>query len=128
MESGIQKRLVTDHGVSALISSRVYPVLMPDDPTLPAATYQRASTVRDYTTTGPVSLSRIRLQVDSWGRTYADVKALDAAIRVCLEAFSGMLPDGTYVDSIQIDSSQDLYDGSARYFRISTDYLILAVE
>lgn len=128
MESGIQKRLVADQVVSALIASRVYPVLLPDDPTLPAATYQRASTVREYTTTGAVSLSRIRLQVDSWGRTYADVKALDSAIRNCLEGFTGTLADGTYVDTIQIDSSQDLFDGSARYFRVSTDFLIFAAE
>ncbi len=128
MEAGIQQRLIADPTVSALIGTRVYPVILPDDPTLPGATYQRASAVRDYTTTGAVSLSRIRLQIDCWALSYAEVKQLDAATRSCLEFFTGTLPDGTYVDSITIDSSQDLFESDARYYRVMTDYIIVAVE
>lgn len=128
MEAGIQQRLSADSTLLTLVTGRIYPVILPNTPTLPAITYQRISTVRDYATTGPVSLSRIRLQFDSWGRTYAQVKQTDLAIRASLETFSGTLPDGTQVSEIHVDSSQDLYEADAKYYRVSTDYIIFAVE
>lgn len=128
MEAGIQQRLIADSNVSSLISTRVYPLILPDESVLPSVTYQRISTVRDYATTGPVSLSRIRLQIDTWSLTYAAAKQVDMAIRASLESFSGTLPDGTVVSEIQVDSSQDLYESSARYYRVSTDFIVYAFE
>lgn len=128
IEFGILNRLVADPTIAALIGANVTAVLLPEDTTYPAVTYQRASTVRDYDTSGAVSLSTIRLQVDSWSEDYVQVKQLDAAVRACLDGFSGTLPNGTYVDNTTVDSSYDLYESTARLHRVSTDFLITGVE
>lgn len=127
MEAGIQQHLAADVDVAAIVAKRIYPLLLPDTRHLPAVTYQRVSTTRDYTTTGPVSLTHVRLQIDSWGSTYAEAKTTAEAILRSLEAFTGLLPDGTHVDSIMLDASYDLYDEDARSYRVSSDYLISAV-
>ena len=82
--------------------------------------------MRDYATTGPVATTTIRLQIDVWASTYAQAKQIDHAVRSSLECYSGTLPDGTHVDTITLDSSADLYEETARYYRVSSDYLILA--
>lgn len=128
MEAGIQQRVVADTTASSVIASRFYPLILPEDPVLPAATYQRISTVRSYTTTGPVTLSQIRLQIDTWAKSYAEAKAAAAGIRASLECFTGALPDGTHVETITLDSSYDLYDDVDRTYRVTSDFLIFAVE
>ena len=66
-------RLTTHGGTSALISTRCYPTLMPQAPTLPAVVYQRISGTETY---GNTSVRDARYQVSCWATTYAGAHAL----------------------------------------------------
>ena len=53
IEAGLYAHLVGSAGVTALVATRVYPLLVPQDATLPAIAYQRISGPRDHTHDGP---------------------------------------------------------------------------
>jgi len=131
LTDGIQALVAANAAVKALIGNpaRFYPVLVPEDPTYPCASYQVISEVPSYLLSGASPLNQIRLQVDTWSgglqsASYASAKAVQAALRAVLEGYRGTLPDGTRVAAIFVDSARDLYEDDARSYRTTTDYMI----
>lgn len=133
LESGIAKLVAADAGVQTLIGAnpcRFYPVLVPEDPVYPCASYQVISETPNYTLDGDRGINQIRLQVDSWSggtesASYAAAKAVQVAIRDVLEGYSGQLPDGTRVAGIFVSNASDFYEQDGRCYRTFTDYMIL---
>jgi hypothetical protein len=126
LEANLQKIITEAPSFTAIAGTRLYPVLLPEEPTLPAATYQRITTIRSYSTTGPVSLNRVRMQFDCWGETYAQVKQLQAALLAILEDRSTYTSAG--IDSIMLDTATDGYEHDARIYRVSLDFIVLVNE
>jgi hypothetical protein len=131
LEAGIQALVGANAAVQALIGNpvRFYPVVLPEDPTYPCASYQVISETPQDLLSGELSIYPIRLQVDSWSggtlnATYAAAKAVQAAIRAVMESFSGALPDGTRVAYIHVVNANDLFEQDARCYRTSTDFMI----
>ena len=124
LESGLFAMLVADPTVAGSIATRLYPMILPDDVTLPAATYQRISTVTDQTLTSIVSLTTVRMQFDTWASSYTVAKQIADALNSVLEGFYGSLPNGVQIANITLDSQIDLYDSPTTYYRVSSDYLI----
>lgn len=131
LEVGIQNLVVADTGVQAILGTpaRLYPVVLPDDPTYPCATYQLISDVPAYTLSPGSNIEVKRLQIDTWsggpnGGSYMDAKSAAAAIRAVLELFSGQLPDGTLVAAIFVENSTDIFEQDARAYRTTTDFMV----
>ena len=131
IEIGIAQLVAAASGVQAVIGNpaRFYPVLVPEDPTCPCASYQVISEVPNYLLNGSSDLNQIRLQIDTWSgglqnASYLSAKQAQAAIRAVLESFTGTLPDGTRVAWIEVSSARDLYEQDARCYRTTTDYMI----
>ncbi len=129
LEAGIQQLVVADAGVQAIIGTRFYPVLVPENPTYPCATYQTISNAPSYLLEGQPTLSSMRIQVDTWSggtkdATYLAAKQAQEAISEVLDLFKGTLPDGTRVAGIFVVGSRDLYEQDARVYRTTTDYQI----
>lgn len=85
--------LTADSGVTAIVSNRVYPVVIPQKGTLPAITYQRVSGRRENGISGAGELVAVRVQVDCWAESYSSVRALADAASAALIA-AGFLPVG----------------------------------
>lgn len=126
IETALHALILADSRFDDLVGTRLYPVLLPADPQLPAVTYQRITTRRDYTTTGPVSLDRVRLQFDVWASTYSSTKQIQTALLAILEDRS--LYAATAIDSIQLDMATDGYEHDARLYRVSMDFIIFVTE
>lgn len=56
--------------------SRVYPLLLPQNPTFPAITYQRISSIKTHAMGQDGQITRVRVQVNVWGATYAEGKSV----------------------------------------------------
>jgi hypothetical protein len=126
IETALHTLILADSRFIDLAGTRLYPTILPDEPQLPAVTYQRITTRRDYTTTGPVSLDRVRLQFDLWASTYSQTKQLQAALLAILEDRS--LYAATAIDSIQLDMATDGYEHDARLYRVSMDFIAFVNE
>ena len=126
MEAGIQQLVTAAPAVSALIGSRLYPLLLPDAPVYPAATYQVISCVEEQTLDGPTGIFTARVQVDAWSPSYSETKATAAAIRGVLDGFDGTLADGTRVANMWLcDSPADAFTPEARLYRTQQDFKLI---
>lgn len=124
IEVGLRNRLVNDTDVNNLVSTRVYPLRLPQGYTLPAISYQRISAERIHEMSiGPIGWAWSRFQVDCWANSYGDVRSLAEAVRQSLDGFKGDL-DSTHVGGIYIEGERDLFEENAEIYRVTMDFLI----
>jgi len=114
VESEIVTLLAADGGVSALVVARIYPLILPQDPTLPAITYARVTTSRIYSSEGYSNLDNAMIQVDCWASTYAGAKALGTAV------LSAM--DGSSTFSAVLIDERDMFEDDVEIYRVSMDF------
>ena len=126
VETVIVTRLLAYEGLAALVGTRVYPLLLPQSPTLPAVTYQRIDAPREERFGGdPVAYPRF--QIDSWAKTYAGAKAVATQVRGALQLWRTTATDPQIMDS-DIESDEDLYEPDTGLYRVRADYIITHPE
>ena len=91
IEEAFFARTTTYAETLALIGTRVYPGVIPQDATLPALAYQKIGSLPVRSHSGFSNLTETRLQVTCQGNTYASVKAVVVALRHCWESFKGAI-------------------------------------
>lgn len=128
VEERIIAKLLAASGVTALVSTRVYPVARPQGSTLPAVTLQRIDGAPLLTDEGDSGLENPRIQLDCWGTTYASAKAVARAVIAALNAFDGTLT-GVNIPLIELEAERDMPRESGTnvneyLFRTSLDFLV----
>lgn len=116
----LRSALVDNAGVVAIVGQRVYPVLLPQNPTYPAISYERiSSTGQD----GTSNRKESRYQINCWARTYAGVVSLSAAVKVALEEYhdADQTPGISWV---RVVNELDDYDSEVDVFRIIVDVIL----
>lgn len=88
-EAAIRSALVANAGVSAIIGSKVFPVLAPASADLPFVTWRRISVQRQQGLSGPIGMPSVLLSVDLFAETYEAVRELADAVRLCLDGWGG---------------------------------------
>jgi hypothetical protein len=116
--TSIQARLY-DHlrfnpGVAALVAARIYPVRMPQQPTLPCITYIRVDGVPQYTHSGRSDLVQSRLQISCWATTYAAAIALADAVKASIDSFP---------ENATVEAFPDMYDPETQVYHVPVDII-----
>lgn len=136
VENALAGKLAGTSAISSLVGARIYPVLLPQDPTYPAITYQRISGERRHDLQGASGIGHPRISVSCWATTYAGVKALAAAVRKALDGFRGTLssadspPLTVTALAVMIENEIDLFepdasaDGRRGIHRVVQDYTV----
>lgn len=130
LEEAIRAHLVANGGVSALIGTRLYPLVLPQDPTYPAIVLTRVSGVREHSHDGPSLLSTSRLQLDCIAPTAAAAKNVADKVRLALDGFRGTMggAGGVEVNGAWLEDERDGYDDELRVYSASVDYMVLHNE
>jgi hypothetical protein len=111
-------------GVSALIGSRVYPELLPENPQLPAITYYISGGTAEPTFEGS-GMQKLRVHFDCHALTYGQAIAAREALRKLLNGAQGLLPDGTFLGNAQYIGPVDSPFGrTARQFRLGAEFYL----
>jgi hypothetical protein len=123
--------VLADATVSGLVVTRMYPLRLPQNVTMPALTYQRISGVRIGQLNGVASAADPRYQIDAWAANVAGALALGKAVRQRLENYTGTWTDGaspatTAFVQVRFDSERDLFEEDilGGLCRHSADYFI----
>lgn len=134
LEKGLAQLVITGSSgaalaVRAIIGTRFYPLVPPEDPVYPCCTYEVISNPPDYTLDGGSGMNKMRLQIQyrSGGpisASYSDAKNAQAAMRALLENYRGQLPDGTWVSGILVADEKDGYMQDGREYGPRTDFMI----
>jgi len=126
IETELRTRLLADGTISGLIGTRLYPVVLPQDPTMPALVSSRVSGQRLHNLSGVAGRGMPRITIDCWASTYAGSKTLAAAVRSSLDGLNGLLT--TINASIKIDNEIDDYEDDTGLYRVIQDYIINHLE
>lgn len=127
IEQGIYERLRDDMAVAALVAGRVFPVQIPESPAYdkshtPCVVFLLNSEARTQTVCDASSSVDGTYQIDSISKSYFEAKAIAAAVRFCLNSFTGLM-GGTTVDRVLLETAQDLIEAEPGLYRVSQTYL-----
>lgn len=129
IEEAIYSKTTTHPAIVELMSTRLYPNKLPQNPTLPAATYMRVSTPRVHThdTSGKSGLASPRFQFDFYASSYLAAKNLAEAFRDIWEGFKGHVGN-VRIDSCLSQNETDFYEDVSGLYRRSIDFIIYHQE
>lgn len=113
IEEAIYAHLSTSTALTAIVSNRIYPIMMPQEPTIPAVTYQRVSNVHINAISGACGLDNIRIQIDCWTTSYSAAKTLGDVLRKAMASAP--------FTALQL-SDEDIYDPDTEIYSVSMDY------
>ena len=124
VESELRTRLESSTAVSALVSTRVYPTVLPQDVTLPAVSYFKVSGVRTHAMGTDPGLAHPQVQVSCWGATYTSAHAVKEAVRSALSRWAST---GVVLDTF-LDNEVHLFESDDDTHHIALDFTIHHTE
>lgn len=109
LAQALYEHLTTSSGVSALVSTRVYPGLADDEASMPYVTFHEIANDRNYSLGGPTGLSLATYQISIFDDDMMSVRAVSEAIRnrMKLSGTMGTGGNATTVDHIELTASHD---------------------
>ena len=120
--------LSTNAALTALISTRLNPVRIPQESAFPAVSYNLISQVPNPTKSGHSRTEFARVQVNAYGTSLSSAQAVASAIRTAFEAVT--LPgtfNGIKCQTLEYDGENQTADDTAAFaglYQISQDYLL----
>jgi hypothetical protein len=120
--------LSNNSALTALISTRLNPVRIPQESAFPAVSYNLISEVPNPTKSGHSRTEFARVQVNAYGTSLSSAQAVASAIRTAFEAVT--LPgtfNGIKCQTLEYDGENHTADDTAAFaglYQISQDYLI----
>jgi len=85
----IYGRLRNTTGITGIVNTRIYPVVLPQSGDLPAITFNKASDVGIHASGQDPNIHSPRWQVHGWSTSYTQVRNLADQIKECLRDYSG---------------------------------------
>lgn len=106
-EAVLRSALVGSAAVSAIVGSRIYPVLAPASAAMPLVTWRRSGVQREQTLSGPMGLPRVSVEYSIYGTTYEQARELADSMRAVLDGYGGTLDNTTIRQTSLEDESDD---------------------
>ena len=106
-------------GLAALVGTRIYRVTLPVDPTLPAVTFQRIDTPREYSHDGDSHLPHPRFQISCWATTQSVAEAVADQVRGALRGWHL-----AYGEAAFVEDQADAYEPETGIYHIPLDATI----
>lgn len=128
IEEAIYAHLIADTDITDLVSTRIYPYQLPQNPTYPAITYHRASTRLDHLQGSATNLPFPRFQFNCYGQNYGDTKTVANALKGVIDGFSGTFGGSIAVGAILSLNELDGFDNIAEVPVSTVDFLIIYQE
>lgn len=108
-------------GLTALVGSRIYPLILPQSPLLPAVIYQRVDAAREGTHDGPSGLAHPLFQLSCWALDFDQARAVVAQVRLALDGYTGTV-GGVEIEAIQSGHEDDQYEQDTKIYHSSIDF------
>lgn len=114
LETKIYSALAANATVAAKVGARIYPLIMPQNPTFPALTYQRISSNQINSLGGFSGLENPHIVINAWGTRYDTVKELAEDVHVTMDAATAF--------KALMASDIDGYDPDTGLYMVSQDF------
>lgn len=129
--SGILYTILTaDSDVTAICSTRIYPLTIPQTAALPAVRIVTVAVAPTTVKNNASKLDAIRVQIDSYSPSMLTAQQLDETVRQTIDRYRGSVTvSGTggatyFVDGIMFESRNETMEEEKDIFRVSSDYQV----
>jgi len=129
--------MITDHlysflnaqtAITDLVGTRMYPVILPAQPTYPALTFRDSDHELDEDFDGMGSPVESNYFIDAWGSTYAEATSVADAVRSSLNNTRGNF-GGIQISRCVVTSGPiPIYEDAVEAYRITQIFLIVHKE
>jgi hypothetical protein len=127
IQAAIYSWLSDQSGITDIISTRIYPLFLPQDAAYPAIRYEMESADREQSYDGQGNFVGASFQIDSMATTHTSALALADAVKAALLNYSGFM--GTIsVNQAFLVAEGDFYEEQLKVFRCSQSWLIWHYE
>ena len=126
MIAALIAKLLATAGVSALVSTRIRPVLAHQTDTLPLIVVHQITHRPEYSTSAMVALAATRVQIDCWGKTMASAIGVGDAVKTALSGQT-FTQGGVTFQGLFVDGERHSFEGDqpeARRFRCGLDFQV----
>lgn len=114
--------LANASAVTAIVSTKIYPVQAPQGTVAPFLVYGVISSIPTNTKDRISEIDTMRVQVDCYQKTYQDCETLASAVRLALDNATGT-KNGVLIDGLAYEMEEDMgEDIETDYFRKSMDF------
>ena len=114
LEEAIFAHLSTSTAVTGHTGARIYPVVLPQDPTLPALTFTRVATMPENTLSGYANYENALVEIDCWSSALKSSKLLADQVRKVMDGATGY-------DAL-LTGETVIYEPEVDIYRITQDY------
>lgn len=131
IDEALVAHLKAQPGLTALVSTRIYPNEIPQSSVLPAIYYQDISDVKIYTLFGKSQLTRPMKQFTVYAASKASAKAVAKQIELALTDFSGTM-SGIVIQWIRFENELSGLllgsDGTTRTFYHDLEFEVIYLK
>lgn len=126
VETALYNYLSGFAGLVALVSTRIYPLILPQTPTLPAVVYQQVSGPRIHAMGDDPGITSPRYQFSCWDDDHAGAAAVAQQIRLAFENYSGLMggAGGVTVYHASVENMSSEYYDEAKLYRVLVEVII----
>jgi hypothetical protein len=130
LEEAVASHLAGFAGLSSLVAARLYPVQLPQAPTLPAVTYFVTSGDTKYRHGGSTGFAETFLQIDAWANTYGAAKAVAEQVRLAMITFTGTIASFAvhHADKVNVTDLLEKDEAGRVTHHIALDYSVRHAE
>ena len=115
-------------GLAALVGTRIFPMILPQNSDYPAVTYNTISAPRDYTHDGASGLVAARYQITAWAASYTTAKLVIEQVRLSVSGLAAQDGDASVQVFHVMDETDLEYHEETRIFGIALDVEARGVE
>jgi hypothetical protein len=123
IDEAIYSALTGNATLTGLVSTRIYPLVLPQECDLPAVTFFRVSNLHNHGMGGDVTLMETRLQISSLADSVSMMRTVSDAVRGVLSRWRGTYESVVVQDSL-LDSEMDDFEPETEVYQCIQDYII----
>lgn len=126
-ESALVARLLATTGVTALVGSRIDPLLVPERTTYPCVIYRQVDRATVSAFGDDVGLTQTVVEVESFAATFTAARALASQVQTALQRWRGTA-GGVTVQAVMFEQELPDYDPDTRVHSIRQDFRVWSEE
>jgi len=123
IEEAVYSALTGNATLTGLISTRIYPLVLPQEVALPAVTFFRVSNLHNHGMGGDIDLMETRLQVSILADSVSRMRTVTDAVRGVLSRWKGTY-GGVIVQDSLLDNEMDDFEPETSVYQCVQDYRI----
>ena len=123
LEEAVEERLLGFGALTALVSTKIYPMDFPQDCVRPAVAFTRDSTENISAFGSDTGNVRVNMEVSAWADTYESALAICKQVKAALQRWSGTYGSVIIQDTF-VENEMQSYESDTNGVQVSQSFIM----